>query len=228
MTCDERPDTKLRWLLRDPYTPPFDESWMRFRLTYAGPLVGAQKGKTRADHKQAIREYLSPQLERLWAQTQFLRDDWVETKPGTVETRERVPLADWLADNFEVGGIGFVPLVTARKLLHCSLHILFLRPGRSGSVIQGGDIDNRLKTLFDALRRPQEKQELAGATAESTGGRLYCLLEDDKLIDNVAVETGDLLESVGDGFSANDVRLVITVDVLPFRALMSNLDFIGV
>jgi hypothetical protein len=35
------------------------------------------------------------------------------------------------------------------------LNILFLRADIPGKVVQSGDIDNRLKTLFDALRMPQ-------------------------------------------------------------------------
>jgi hypothetical protein len=88
-------------------------------------------------------------------------------------------------------------------------------------------LDNRLKTLFDALRRPHDKQELAGAKPEIDGKRIYCLLEDDCLIDNVTIQTGDLLEAVGGGFRPNDVRLVITVTVQPAKVGWGNLDFIG-
>ena len=39
--------------------------------------------------------------------------------------------------------------------------IFMLRPEVPGAIItQGGDIDNRLKTLFDALRMPQNENEL--------------------------------------------------------------------
>jgi hypothetical protein len=53
------------------------------------------------------------------------------------------------------GKFNVVPLVTARLNLMCHLDIVFLRPGQPGSVItQGGDIRNRVKTLFDALQAP--------------------------------------------------------------------------
>ncbi|MEZ5734962.1 MAG: hypothetical protein R3E09_04010 [Novosphingobium sp.] len=197
-------------------------------MTYAGPLLGSNKSNTRASHKHDIRMKLSPQLERLWDQTPFLGDRKfkIEMRPKYWRDTEQA-LRDWLANNFEIGNIGFVPLVTERLALHCSLNILFLRPGISGQIISGGDIDNRLKTLFDALRRPIDKQELAGATPESTGGRVYCLLEDDSLINNVSVETGDLLEPVDGNFDANKVRLVITVDVLPSSTSWDNIDFLS-
>src|SRR6266849_6098917 len=54
-----------------------------------------------------------------------------------------------------IGGKQFVPLVRQSLALACSLDILFLRREEPGSLIlQGGDIDNRIKTLFDALKMP--------------------------------------------------------------------------
>ena len=192
---------------------------MKFRLTYAGPLWGASKNKTRAEHKHAIRMAFHPQLNRLWQQSAVLR----------TRNQERVPLEERLAEKYELGGIGFIPLVTSGLSLHCSLDILLLRPGRRGAIIQGGDIDNRLKTLFDGLRRPLSDDELAGSSIKTVGPKIYCLLEDDSLIDNVSIETGDLLEPVdGSEIKENDVRLVITVNVFPHRTGMGNIDFIGV
>jgi hypothetical protein len=40
----------------------------------------------------------------------------------------------------------------------CSLSILFLRHEPQGGIIQSGDLDNRINTLFDALRIPDELQ----------------------------------------------------------------------
>ena len=46
-------------------------------------------------------------------------------------------------------------------------------------ISQGGDIDNRVKTLLDALRMPSGDEE---ARAPSPGaGLLYCLMESDTL-----------------------------------------------
>jgi hypothetical protein len=39
---------------------------VEFRLLYEGPLVAAQKGKTRASEKQALRRHFHQQLARLW------------------------------------------------------------------------------------------------------------------------------------------------------------------
>jgi len=84
-----------------------------------------------------------------------------------------------------------------------------LRPELPGqTLIRGGDIDNRLKTLFDALRMPQN-----GETMETADGinPFYCLLQDDKLINHISVTTDILLDEVDE----NHVQLVITVTMWP-------------
>jgi hypothetical protein len=80
-----------------------------------------------------------------------------------------------------------------------------LRAEAPGRIIVGrGDIDNRLKTLFDALRAPTSKQEIKeGARATSADDPLYVLLEDD-LITRASVETDRWLNA-----PATDQVLVI-------------------
>jgi hypothetical protein len=53
----------------------------------------------------------------------------------------------------------YIPLI--RKSLHlaCALDIQFLRHEEPGLlVLQGGDLDGRLKTLFDAMRMPSARE----------------------------------------------------------------------
>lgn len=45
---------------------------------------------------------------------------------------------------------------------------------------QGGDIDNQLKTLFDALRAPHDVAELPGGPSDGDQDPLFCLLDDDE------------------------------------------------
>ncbi len=76
-------------------------------------------------------------------------------------------------------------------------------------IIQGGDLDNRIKTVFDALRIPKGLEEMDGKVQEEP---IYCLLEDDRLISEFRVRSDSLLllpeETVA---SPNDVFLVIDV-----------------
>jgi hypothetical protein len=66
------------------------------------------------------------------------------------------------------------------------LDILMLKPELPGQIITGGDIDNRLKTLFDALTRPRHGQDIPpNWTPAPDEQPLHCLLEDDALISSV-------------------------------------------
>jgi hypothetical protein len=105
--------------------------------------------------------------------------------------------------------------VTSKRQLHCHLGILFLRPGLPGKLVsQGRDIDNRIKTLFDALRVPGP-----GELAEPDPpwqGVTCCLLEDDSLISGFGVEADQLLGGEAGGgppINPSHVRLVIHVTV---------------
>ena len=66
-----------------------------------------------------------------------------------------------LAAKYSLDGWNFVPFVTEELNLICGLDILFLRPSAPGQLVSGGDLDNRLKTLFDALRIPEASERYA-------------------------------------------------------------------
>ena len=208
-------------MLRSDPDHDLGEAVMEFRLTYAGPLYGASKTKTRADHKHEIRCHFHPQLRRLWEVTPHLRNARAVDPgggyihPAALEMAAQLRV-DWLASQFQRNGYRFVPLVTEELSLLCSVSILFLRPDAPGSLIQSGDIDNRLKTLFDALRIVGSAQEL-GKYQEPAEDQtpFFCLLEDDSLITRVSVETDTLLEPVSDPPDPDDARLIITVNLRP-------------
>lgn len=142
----------------------------------------------------------------------------LESEPGT-----HYAIIPFLENRYARFGWRFVPLVTEFMSLRCSLHVLLLRPDLPGRIISSGDIDNRLKTLFDALRLPQSEAELGGCEAPSQSDLpMYCLLEDDKLIEHVSVETDVLLEPVGDSFGDNDIRMVLTVELRPYVFTLQN------
>ena len=78
-----------------------------------------------------------------------------------------------------------------------NISITLLRPEPPGNiVVEGGDIDNRLKTIFDALRVPKLHEIPSGETDAIARMRppFHCLLEDDKLITSVSVKTAQLLD----------------------------------
>jgi hypothetical protein len=55
------------------------------------------------------------------------------------------------------------------------------------------NIDNRLKVLFDALRMPENTGELPHTPPQSGEDPFFCLLQDDKYINEVTVTTDRLL-----------------------------------
>src|ERR1700692_3343706 len=117
---------------------------MRFTLHCRGKLPS--NGSPAQKH--ALREAFHVQLSELWSNPPLNKI------AGSVflSNPQRVPLEFPIV----VGDFPFVPLVTSVYLAAAELEIVLLRPEPPGRLItQGGDIDNRLKTLFDSLTIPK-------------------------------------------------------------------------
>lgn len=192
---------------------------MEFRLIYEGELPVARAGSARLDEKHAIRKQIHKQLAALWKVQQPLVG--IATRRTVVEdaktgTRHEWSGLDEIARTYNRAGFNFVPLISKLFGLVCSLDILFLRRESPGQIItHGGDLDNRVKTLFDALRMPKDATELpSGATPEQGEEYFYCLLEDDALITEFSATTDRLLAPLRDREDANDVYLVIKVKAM--------------
>jgi hypothetical protein len=211
---------------------------VEFRLTYEGPLLATQKdpvsgqADARADHKRTIRRNFHLQLKRLWEINPYLKHgypvkfDWKSNSIPKTAATYGSSIADWLASQYVKSAYRCVPLVREELGLICSLEILFLRPDPPGSVLASGDIDNRLKTLFDALRLPKGVQELVGYDKPAADeDPFFCLLEDDSLITHVSVETDILLQPTANKFDPNDSRIVISVKLRPYCVNPSNENF---
>ena len=197
---------------------------MRLRLTYQGNLWAATRTKTRADHKHEIRKAFQPQLRKFWEIHPYLKSALYTDRVFNFVV-PHVPLADHLAEQYSKWGYQFVPLITHQLRFNCSVHILFLRPSMPGGVMNSGDLDNRLKTIFDALRMPENEDELGKYKIPDENEKpFYCLMTDDKLISNVSMDTDILLEKVKDG-GDNEARLVITVELKAFDIGWDNISF---
>ncbi len=175
---------------------------MKFTLHYDGSLPPTG---TAAD-KQRIRRVFHSQLERVWLDHPVLSmfaNNRMALPEGTlrgisVKTDGRFAgMGPWQNNmcRVSVGGFELVPLVLKENAVSCELHIKFLRLGRPGDVTKGGDLDNRLKTLLDALRIPHRKDQLGRDKPASVNERLYCLLGDDSLITGVSVDSDQLLSA---------------------------------
>jgi hypothetical protein len=224
---------------------------MQFRLTYEGELRSSGRdpeGDQRdplAIHKQKIRKVFHSQLKQLWQTNKFLSEHSVDNEwasksavpsnqvgsPGHYSggrSPERTPLSEATANLYRENGYRFVPLVREDYGLLCSLNILFLRRDFPAGVISAGDLDNRIKTLIDALRKPHNANELKGNETPADGeDPFYCLLEDDDLVTGLTVETDMLLDLPSNGADVKSyVKLVISVELKPDHVTMFNLSFV--
>jgi hypothetical protein len=184
---------------------------VNFRLSYKGPLKAASQSDTRRIDKHAIRCAFSKQLSELYAihDREFLDPGckgWDDMKPT------------------ECGEFAFLALVREKLNLVCDLDILFLRRENPGQLIGGGgDLDNRLKVLFDALRVPNE-MEVRGLEPDPDRF-IVCLMEDDKLITGFRVTSDRLLEPANTEAEQNNVHLVINVEVKATKLTTENMAY---
>ena len=180
---------------------------MRFTLNYDGPLPSRGNVASRVP----IREALHPQLEELWD-----HDPLVNMRPDSLS---ETPPDGQISVMKAVGTHVFAPLVCTQLCLLAELDILLLRPEAAGAIISRGDIDNSLKTLFDALRAPNNEQEVGAAARQSSwASPTFTLLDDDRLISRVNVDTDRLLNAAGH----DHVRLTIKVTLRPSRVIYAN------
>ena len=192
------------------------------------PLPAQSAHDSRVPEKHDIRQQFHAQLEDLWANHPALRDKYNEWKASETYRREgkELPHEKTLSGNPEtgpahiaspaqiieprrVGATRFISLIADHTSLLCELDVLFLRKEPKGHLVnQAGDLDNRIKVLFDALRMPANDAEIPnGITLPDP---FFCLLEDDRLIVRVNIASERLLESAV-STSRNHVRLVINV-----------------
>lgn len=174
---------------------------MEFRLIYEGSLRGQG---ARAQHKWDIRRALHPQLARLWQEhplsdlaESLLAFPPLDGKPSVIVEKD---------------GLRFAPLVTQRLNLYAEIGVLLFRQQPRGTLItDGGDIDNRLKTLLDGLRIPRNNLEnRAKPLPEAPDpSPFFVLLEDDSLVTKVTVETEQLLRPA----AIDEVVAIVSVHV---------------
>jgi hypothetical protein len=128
---------------------------------------------------------------------------------------------------FNRGPYKCLALVRENLNLVCDLDILFLRRENPGRLIGGGgDIDNRLKVLFDSLRLPLDDDEVRGFAVEPGATHLlFCLTEDDKLITGFRVTTDRLLEPAKSPTEENHVRIIVNVEVKATKLTEENMAY---
>ncbi len=223
---------------------------MRFTLTYDGELPSTGNKSKKLEEKWSIRKQFDPQLRQLWkvrSDLAHLKNESIVAKDGRyimVQPHPSHPAAVgyvaradrqiingapevWeheidLCAPLQVGPTRFLPLVRNSLALTCSLKVLFLRQQPRGRIIQSGDLDNRIKTLLDALCVPPKGQVRDDLAVEEP---IYCLLEDDSLITGIDVRSEQLLSRPQ--AAEAEVHLVIEVDVRVAHLRAFNTLFLG-
>jgi hypothetical protein len=185
---------------------------MRFVLHYRGPL----RSNGNPSHKHELRELFHRQLKTLWHQPPLSeRGDYLTPRRSIGDYSLPRPMGEFV----------FLPLVTAEMNVVAEISLTLLRPELPGQLItQGGDIDNRIKTLFDALTMPRHQNALPIGVLPNADQQpyFYCLLEDDNLVTAISVRTEQMLEPISD---SSIVDLTVGVQTRTTRVTMGNPDF---
>ncbi len=180
---------------------------MEFTLHYRGELKSASRNNAQLENKHKIRAHFHKQLNELWKYPPLKDHGHLLSGDGSIIKK--------------VGSFNFAPLVSKSIYLLAEMNILMLRPSRKGNIISaGGDIDNRLKTLFDALSMPPGDNNLPKDSQPDRGqDPFYCVVEDDGLISQVTVDTDRILEPIID---PQEVILLIKVTTRKIRGLIAT------
>lgn len=202
---------------------------MEFTLFYRGQL----RANSRPKVKHELRQKFHKQLQVLWAQPPFneLQRYLEESDPPEKELEPgETRYAEIISPHFyiikKVEAFSFAPLVCSQFHLTASLDITLLRPGPPGNLVKaGGDIDNRLKTLLDALKAPLTSGEIhKDAAPEADETPFFCLLEDDSLITGLSVRTDRLLENSS---HPSETLILIRVKLEAIVVDFANLNLLG-
>lgn len=207
-----------------------DHTPMEFCLHYYGEL----KSHDTAAGKHLIRQTLHPQIQSLCRSPPFsyyFSDDRNGERNRTRKPKtgdpEEVTVDDMLYLEpmyVELGSKRYWFLISEDLATVADLRITILLPHETGHIVHnGGDIDNRIKTLFDALRVPSAPSEIPSSDSfDYTNGGMYCLLRDDKLINRVAIQS----YQDHDPKDPDSVKCLIEVETKITVALGTNLAFV--
>lgn len=181
---------------------------MYFTLYYHGILKS--KGKPKDKHR--LREQFNPQLKALWSQDPLLNFRSFYQCDDINNSIAR-----------KIKGFTFVPLICKSLSIVARMHITILRPESPGSIIvQGGDIDNRLKTLLDSLKIPSEPNDLPpNVLPEPSEPFFFCLLDDDNLITDLSVSTKRLFIP---SLKIGEVITILDIETVKIGTLMGGME----
>ncbi len=187
---------------------------MKFKLLYFGDIL--TNPKKRAQHIADIRMQFHPQLKKL-----------LEHSPWNNLTKYMMPGATKSPiSTRHIGGIDWNPIITPNLKLLAEIEIQLFHPEIVG--VARSDIDNRVKTILDGLRCPQNEHEIGENTPKNIGP-IYTLLDDDHLVTKLTVNTSHLLSThlFAETASRNGdtVFMMLDINVRVEEGTLENLPF---
>ncbi|MCL2749057.1 MAG: hypothetical protein FWE50_03195 [Alphaproteobacteria bacterium] len=188
---------------------------MKFKLLYFGEL--RTNPKKRSQHIANIRMQFHPQLKKL-----VEHSPWNNLQKYMMPNPVKSPIS-----TKHIGGIDWNPIITPNLKLLAELDITMMHPEIVG--LARADVDNRMKTLLDALRCPQNEHEIGENTPRNIGA-IYTLLDDDHLVTKISVNTSHLLSPELFGKKVSDegedkIFMLIDVRVRVEEGNLENLPF---
>jgi hypothetical protein len=154
-----------------------------------------------------------------------LKEHWERTVPfchlvQDVQGRyrmNRAPINNAVVwETCQVPPFRFLPLVIPGPYMKlvCHLDIELLTRQQVGNFFDGTtrDLDNRIKVLFDALRIP-DRNQTTGMNPEAGEEPFLVLLQDDRLITKLSIESRRLLRPAIQQERNDDVELNIGVKI---------------
>jgi hypothetical protein len=188
---------------------------MKFYIEYEGriPSANAKDKEARRLETHIIRKCFHSQLLRLW-DARFGSVAGLPPKGNPLRMEER---RKYLQEkSLPIAGTEFIvrPLITKSDNLICALDITLFRHEPPGELIgPGGDLDNKIKSLFDALTVPNQAQ-LDGIEPREGERPLFCLLENDALITDLRINTVQLWTTFNSTEEKRDIKAAVNVTVL--------------
>jgi hypothetical protein len=185
--------------------------------------VGSLPNKANPAKLHEIRRAFHPQMKRLWECHPALQAATHGSVQAAPEIDPTMPLRDGLSRRYVSHGYSWIPLIRGECALFCSVEILMLRMDLPGGHVRSPDLDNRTKSLLDALTLPNRSisQAAMGGPPSEDEKPFYVLLEDDKWVTRIAIESGTLLVPV-DTKDENHLQAIIKVNLSPQYATGTN------
>ena len=189
---------------------------MKFELFVVGEIKSGNAGRGRSENIFEIRKQLEPQLRRVWESQPLLEFDKQKGIRGSISGLMTNMVCRWVSNT------RFIPVICEGLHLAARIEFTFYEPTGSLSVAsEVSDIDNRLKTLFDALRYPRDVNEIGD---RDYGNEFHCLLDDDIRIWEITVKRTRLLRDM----EGQDRFARISVEAIASQTTLNNLSLLGV